>query len=401
MAAIFKFDVWSSDAKLAYLQSTEPLRRRVFISNPAPEFELDPSECFELLKPLYGLDDAGDLWFQSLHNHLVSDLHLEHTKCDPSLYLCICKGQLIGINGSYVEDLLRAGTGKFRSKCELTHRKFETSGNEVPPFTFAGFRISPNDDNSFTIDQNFYLPKLEELGHSIEFSTFRSMRMNVAWLANTRPDMQFEISQLTQITQKMFDSNAKAYVKQINSLVRYAHNNVAHIQFPSLVRDTLRIVGFSDAAYANNYDLTSQLGRIILLSDVSNAVIPISFKSYKSRRVTRSVLSAEVIAFADLFGDAYALKTKIEHALQRYIPMHLMTDSKYLFDTISKGSKTSEKRIMLGIHAARHAYQSKEISNIGFVRSADNIAEGLTTAKKQAQLLNILQEGKHEVNGEQ
>ena len=106
----------------------------------------------------------------------------------------------------------------------------------------------------------------------------------------------------------MFDSNPKAYLKHINSLVRYAHNNIAHLKFPSLERDTLRIAGFSDAAYANNYDLTSQLGRIILLSDVSNAVIPISFERYKSRRVTRSVLSAEVIAFADLFDDAYALR---------------------------------------------------------------------------------------------
>lgn len=160
LASICGFEVWSSDVKLAYLQSTEPLRRRVFISNPAPEFELDPRECFELLKPLYGLCDAGDLWHQTLNKHLINDLHLEPTRCDPSLYFSIRQGELIGINGTYVNGLLRAGTREFRSVCELTNKKFETSGCEVPPFTFAGFRISPNDENSFTIDQNFYLPKL-------------------------------------------------------------------------------------------------------------------------------------------------------------------------------------------------------------------------------------------------
>ena len=96
------------------------------------------------------------------------------------------------------------------------------------------------------------------------------------------------------------------------------------------------------------------------------------------------MLAAEVIAFADLFGDPYALSSELEHALGRSLPMQLMADSKSLFDIISKGSRTSEKRITLNIHAARQAYQAQEISSIGFVRSEDNIADGLTKSKKKA-----------------
>ena len=135
--------------------------------------------------------------------------------------------------------------------------------------------------------------------------------------------------------------------------------------------------------------------------DDTDNVIPISFKSYKSRRVTRSVLSAEVIAFADLFDDSFAIRSQIEHALGRPIAIHLLTDSKSLFDIISKGSRTSEKRIMLDIHATRAAYQAEEISNIGFVRSNDNIADGLTKPKMQYELLNMLREGSHKVKCEQ
>ena len=62
LACAHGFDIWSSDVKLAYIQSTEPLFRRVFINNPAPQFELGHSECFELLILLYGFCDAGDLW---------------------------------------------------------------------------------------------------------------------------------------------------------------------------------------------------------------------------------------------------------------------------------------------------------------------------------------------------
>ena len=140
---------------------------------------------------------------------------------------------------------------------------------------------------------------------------------------------------------------------------------------------------------------------VVLMVDDSKVAVPVLFESYKSRWVTRSVLSAEVIAFADLFYDAYALRTQLEKAVSRAVPMHLMTDSKSLFDIISKGSRTSEKRIMLDIHAARQAYQAQEISNIGFVRSCDNLADGLTKANMQKSLLNLLKTGHHEVICEQ
>ena len=151
---MFEFEVWSSNVKLAYLQSTEPLVRRVFIKNPAPEFELLPHECFELLRPLYGLIDAGDLLHKTLHKHLTEDIGLEATKADPSLYFSFREGKLIGINGSNVDDLLRAGGNDFRNICNKTHERFETSGDETAPLTFAGFNIEPKRDVPFTIDQS-------------------------------------------------------------------------------------------------------------------------------------------------------------------------------------------------------------------------------------------------------
>ncbi len=113
LASELDFEVWSSDLKLAYLQSTEHLLRSVFIKNTAPEFELEPSECFELLRPLYGLIEAGDLWHITLHNHLTEELGLVPKKADPSLYSAFRLGELHGINGSYADELLCAGTPEF------------------------------------------------------------------------------------------------------------------------------------------------------------------------------------------------------------------------------------------------------------------------------------------------
>ena len=110
-------------------------------------------------------------------------------------------------------------------------------------------------------------------------------------------------------------------------------------------------------------------GLIILLTDSNGLAAHISFKFYKSRRVTRSVLAVEVIAFAHLFDEIFTLRAQLEQAFNRPIPLYLLTDSNSLFDIIGKSSCTSEKRLMLDISATQQAYNAELISNIGFVRS--------------------------------
>ncbi len=42
---------------------------------------------------------------------------------------------------------------------------------------------------------------------------------------------------------------------------------------------------------------------------------------------------------------------------------------------------------MLDLHPVREAYQEEKISNIGFVRSSENFADGLTKSVMQGSLL--------------
>lgn len=57
------------------------------------------------------------------------------------------------------------------------------------------------------------------------------------------------------------------------------------------------------------------------------------------------------------------------------ILFQLLNDSEYLFDVISKVFRTSEKRLMLDIAAAREEFQDNVISDIGIVHSCHNLAE--------------------------
>ena len=146
-------------------------------------------------------------------------------------------------------------------------------------------------------------------------------------------------------------------LKQSN---QYVHDHKASIRIPKLDCNSLRIIAYGDAAFVNNADLSSQLGLIVLLTDDNRNAIPLSYKSYKSRRVARSILSAEVIAFAELFNDALKIRKQLEFVLRQPISVHILTDSKSLFDIIYTGSRTSQKRVILDIYASRMQIKHKK-----------------------------------------
>eukprot|EP00171_Calliarthron_tuberculosum_P002100 IDg2100t1 len=49
-----------------------------------------------------------------------------------------------------------------------------------------------------------------------------------------------------------------------------------------------------------------------------------------------------------------------------------------VFDVITRASNTTEKRLMVDFAATRDSYNNHEISNVGLVTHATNIADGLT-----------------------
>ena len=71
----------------------------------------------------------------------------------------------------------------------------------------------------------------------------------------------------------------------------------------------------------------------------------------------------------------------------------MLTDSKSLFDVITKYSHTAEKRLMIDITSVRDAYNMEEISNVGFVRTAYNPADAFTKVDKCQALETILSTG--------
>lgn len=135
---------------------------------------------------------------------------------------------------------------------------------------------------------------------------------------------------------------------------------------PTLDKNSLRILGFADAQFSNNHDLSTWLGHVCLLFDGNGNSVPVSLKLYKFKLVVRSAMAGEVIVFSDLFDIATTLSSHLGDSFQCHIHVQILIDPKsLLFDIISNGSRTPEKRTMLDIVAAREGFRDKCISDFG------------------------------------
>ena len=92
--------------------------------------------------------------------------------------------------------------------------------------------------------------------------------------------------------------------------------------------------------------------------DAGDSTAPIAFRSCRSCRVTRPVHATEVIAFTDLFDEAFAIKDTIAMAIANGAQLHLLAYPKTLFDIISKVSTTNKRRLMIDVYAVRKGYKA-------------------------------------------
>ena len=257
-------------------------------------------------------------------------------RSDPAFYLLMKNNLLQGMFGTYVDDILRSGNAKFRDLAKKISKRFKMAEDSSIPCHFVGFRLQRGKKGTLELNQEEYMRKLRPMPTDGSYSEFASPRMKLAWLAHSRPDCMFDVSQMTQVTRERFEEDRRNVVQRVNRTVEYVQDTPACIRFPKLNEDGIHVFGILDASFASNLDSTSQLGYLCFLADNSGNVVPIYFKSYKARRVTRSVMGAKLMAFSDMFDAAYKMAAELLGILpKKRIPMKLCTDNKSLFNVIS------------------------------------------------------------------
>lgn len=390
LAAIFGFTVFSTDVTQAYLQSNQELQREVFLNAP-PELHLNHDQLLKLLKPLYGLPDSGDYWARTMKHHLVQQMGMTPTLGDKSFFFKHIRDELHGLCATYVDDALQAGDPQYIQQSKTTEKVFECRKREYKEIKFSGIQIESNANEGYSMHQKEYLKKLQKIKMESTYHDYQSLRSCISWNTLTRPDVSCAVAKAQQLTEIQFSEEKEKHVKSINALVSYIHRTEhVELKFPKLDHSSLRIQAYTDAAFSDNADLSSQLGYIIFLADKSNNCQPLIWSSHKSKRVTRSVLGSEVMAFADGFDMAYSLKHDLQLILKKEMPLVMLTDSLSLFDIVTKASSTKEKRLAIDLACVNQAYQNFEIHTLGFIRSENNPADALTKVSSRCNLKNII-----------
>ena len=175
-----------------------------------------------------------------------------------------------------------------------------------------------------------------------------AQRARGAYIATVcQPEAAYDLSTAAQVTSPIEQNE-----KKLNKRLKWQSDNVSRgLRFvPLKTEASLRLIVFTDASFANNADLSSQIGYVIALADTENNAYILHWSSTKCKRVTRSVLASELYGMVNGFDIGGAIKKTIEKIMRiDNLPLILCTDSKSLFECLVKLGTTQEKCLMIDI----------------------------------------------------
>lgn len=286
--------------------------------------------------------------------------------------------QTIGVTGSYVDDALNAGTKGFQNLTEITLHKFESKPRTYDNFDFHGAKIETIGNADFSFDQRYYTSGLSTLPLDSSFDESRRVRA-FSWLVHSHLEVACLTNKAAQVTPHAFSTDK---VKELNAGIAQVKSRVKRgLRYASIDLESAHLRVYVDVSYASNDDLSSQIRFIILLADAKNHRHILDYSSRKSRRVFRSIMCGETCAFLSGFDATFAISADLRLVLGRELELVMFTDSKQLFDVLTRGKRTTERRLMVEIASARASYKVFEIHNVGLVRGSDIPADGVTKTK--------------------
>lgn len=256
--------------------------------------------------------------------------------------------------------------------------RFDWQTQEFGNVTFSSIKINTT-SGEFEVSQPDYYGKLQNLWKEPTITEARYLGANLSWIRHSRPEISCVVARASEVTERNIE---KSEIDGINKIVTHLQNTPAFVlRYRKSDVYSPAISAYGDASFPGNKDLASQLGMVIFLSDRYGNFNLIYYGSYKDRRATRAILAGKIHAFGTAFDFSCLLEHELPLILGTKIPIHMLTDSKLLFDLVTKTSHTTEKRLMIDIACIRDAFRLGYIDNVPHIHSEHNIVDSFTKMK--------------------
>ena len=169
--------------------------------------------------------------------------------------------------------------------------------------------------------------------------------------------------------------------------------------FPELgPTDELYLAVFTDASLANLPDQVSSAGGYVILLIGSNKMCCVlSWCSCKIKRVVKSTSAAEALTLLEGVEEAVCLQALLSELLSDSsfkIPIKAYIDSKNIHSAVHSTKTVSEKRLRLDIAALKQMLHRKDIEEVSWIESSEQLADCLSKkGASSSKLVNILKTG--------
>lgn len=401
---------FSRDIKQAYIRSKSYLVRDIFCW-PSPEaakaYNLGPDDIIHVVKPLYGIAEAGNHWYETWTNYIQGTFGLRPSAFDPCLLITENGRKPFAIAGTQVDDTLFIGDGDF---VELEDEELQKSGFPADPISrlstsdtlvFNGLRIS-YDGTRVHIHPNGQGKKIKLLDPgNVDKALYVQQRALGSWMSSSaQPQHACSLAQAAQ-HQNPDKHDTEALNQTLKEQQKYLDSGLDYVELT--LDATLKVHVYVDGSHANNKDYSSQIGFVIVICNEEWNEDARCYKirgnivhwcSVKCKRITRAVLASELYAMSLGIDIAIPLSQTINQVAERLsleiIPLVVCTDSRSLYECLVKLGTTKEKRLMIDIMAIREDYERRSIDEIRWIYGKDNPADAMTKTNPCAALKELL-----------
>ena len=400
--------LWLRDITQAYTQSETKLNRTILARLPKQLIHRYPEGTIMIVvKPLYGIAEAGTHWWATYSKHHKERLHMITSTYDPCLMITTGPERTrFAIVGMQTDDTIILANDEFSNleQDELEKAHFTAKPKQMltttEPMMFNGCTLTQQDDGTLYLRQKGQGKKISLIATGSDLrQEYVQQRARGAYIASIcQPEATFDLSTAAQC-QEPTRLEAETLNKRLKWQMEHLNRGLKYIR---LDLETAKIFVFVDGSFANNKDLSSQLGYEIILANETmksdefaiNGNL-VHWSSTKSKRVTRSVLASEIYGMVGGVDMAIAIGTTLQMITDQLtlptIPIIVCTDSYSLYECLVKLGTTKEKRLMIDIMALRQSYECRELFEIRWINGHDNPADAMTKSNPNKALEQFIE----------